>query len=155
MKWIPQDIDMYLKSKEYVDTAVIPLSPVSFGDEMKQSAAMTEFTGLLTSYLERQFTGRLLLLPAFTYFKNVGEEKVIADIREWEINLKNSDLKHIFYVTSDSNWKMREDKLEGSVIWLPTLPLEQMDNKQRISILEDQVKQILHLFIQKWREGEK
>lgn len=155
MKWIPQDVDMYLKSKEYVDTAVIPLSPVSFGDDMKQSAAMTEFTGLLTSLLERQFTGRLLLLPSFTYLKNMAEEKLIDDIREWEYKLEKSDFKHIFYVTSDSNWKMREDKLTGSVIWLPTLPLEQMDNKQRISILEDQAKQILHLFIQKWREDQK
>ena len=38
MKWIPQDIETYLNAKEYVDTAVIPLFSISFGDDMKQSA---------------------------------------------------------------------------------------------------------------------
>ena len=64
MKWVSQDIEMFLKEKQYVDTAVLPLLPVSFGDDIKQSVAMTEFISLLSVQLERQFRGRLIMLPA-------------------------------------------------------------------------------------------
>ncbi|SFA98618.1 MULTISPECIES: YpiF family protein [unclassified Bacillus (in: firmicutes)] len=154
MKWVPQDIEMYLKSKEYVDTAVIPLSPIAFGEDMKQAAAMTEFISLLSIQLERQFTGRLLLFPAHSYLKNAAEEKLISSLGELETEIKNAEFKHIFYITSDSNWIKRETELSGSVIWLPSLPLDKMDQTQKTEILDDQVKQMLQLFIQKWREND-
>jgi hypothetical protein len=47
-----------------------------------------------------------------------------------------------------------EDRLEGGLIWLPSLPLEHMDENYRNSILDDQVKQLLNLFVQKWQNGE-
>lgn len=150
MKWIPQDIDMFVTAKEYVDTVVIPLYPISFGDDVKQLANMSEFINLLTIQLERQFKGRLLLLPGFTYFKKQENDKYLNDLLEWEEVLKQEDFKHIFYVTSDSDWKMKEQKLSGSLIWLPALPLEHMDEKQKKSIIDDQVKQLLNLFVQRW-----
>jgi hypothetical protein len=150
MKWIPQDIDMFVTAKEYVDTVVIPLYPISFGDDVKQLANMSEFINLLTIQLERQFKGRLLLLPGFTYFKKQESEKSSNDLLEWEEMLKQENFKHIFYVTSDSDWKMKEQKLSGSLIWLPALPLEHMDEKQKKSIIDDQVKQLLNLFVQRW-----
>lgn len=154
MKWVPQDIEMYIKSKEYVDTAVISLYPISFGDEMKQSASMFEFLSLLTNQLERQFTGRLVLLPPFTYLKEGTLEQSIVKLSEWESSLKESGFKHIFYLTSDSDWKSHESSLGGSVIWMPSIPLENMEDSQKISIVSSQVKQLLNLFTQKWRENE-
>ncbi|PLR80475.1 DUF2487 domain-containing protein [Bacillus canaveralius] len=153
MKWSPQDIDMYLNAKEYVDTAVLPLLPVSFDEDMKQAAAMTEFITLLAVQIERQFKGRLILLPGFAYLKSSEESRLLANIKEWERELKAKGFPHIIYVTSDSAWKSRENEMEGSLIWLPTLPLEHMDESNKITIIEDQVKQLLQLFIQKWREN--
>ena len=67
--------------KEYVDTAVIPLIPVSFGDENETSAAsMSEFITLLSTLLERQFTGRILLLPPFTYLTEDDYENRLSDL---------------------------------------------------------------------------
>jgi hypothetical protein len=154
MKWIPQEIETYLNAKEYVDTAVIPIYSVSFGDEMKQSAAMAEFITLLTLHLERQFTGRLLLIPPFTYLKNEKCEIVINDLKIWEENIVKAKFKHIFYITSESDWKLHEENLAGSLIWIPSIPLEGMNETQKLSIIDSQVKQLLILFTRKWHENE-
>ncbi|WP_394579675.1 YpiF family protein [Cytobacillus firmus] len=154
MKWISQDIDMFLKEKQYVDTAVLPLLPVSFGDDIKQSVAMTEFISLLSVQLERQFRGRLIMLPGYAYLKQASEESMISGLGQWESELKAQGFKHIFLLTSDSMWKTFEDRLQGGLIWLPSLPLEHMDEDYRNSILDDQVKQLLNLFVQKWQNGE-
>ncbi|WP_394137246.1 YpiF family protein [Cytobacillus oceanisediminis] len=154
MKWISQDIDMFLKEKQYVDTAVLPLLPVSFGDDIKKSVAMTEFISLLSVQLERQFRGRLIMLPGYAYIKSVSEDKLVSSLGEWEAELKSQGFKHIFHLTSDSMWNALEDRLEGGLIWLPSLPLEHMEENYKNSILEDQVKQLLTLFVQKWQNGE-
>lgn len=154
MKWVAKDIDMFIGAKEYVDTIVLPLLPVSFGDDIKQTASMTEFISLLAGQIERQFKGRLLMLPGYTYIKNNSEEKLLEYVKEWEEEFIKQQFKHIFYVTSDSDWKSREDELQGSLIWLPYLPLEHMDENYRNSILDDQVKQMINLFIKKWQGDE-
>jgi hypothetical protein len=153
MKWIPQDIETFLKAKEYVDTAVIPLVPIGFGEDMKQSASMSEFIMLLVNHLERQFTGRILLFPPFTYLKNENEEKLLMDVQKWTDGVKMCEFRHIFYITSDSDWKMCEDKLNANLLWMPSLPLDNMDDTQKMSLIDSQVKQILNLFTKKWREN--
>ncbi|WP_174734001.1 YpiF family protein [Mesobacillus harenae] len=153
MRWTSSDMDMYMKEKEYVDTAVIPMLPVSFGSDMKQAASMAEFIALLTNQLERQFRGRLVLLPGYTYFKN-DSEKSLEGVKNWERELGKDQFKHVFIVTADTEWKKHERNLSSSLIWLPSIPLEHMDENYKVSIIEDQVKQLMHLFIQKWRESE-
>jgi hypothetical protein len=120
---------------------------------MKQSASMSEFIMLLVNHLERQFTGRLLLFPAFTYLKNENEEKLLSDINNWTDGAKMCEIRHIFYVTSDSDWKMFEEKINADVLWMPSLPLENMDDSQKMSLIDSQVKQILNIFTKKWREN--
>jgi hypothetical protein len=154
MKWIPQDMEIYMKSKEYVDTIVLPLLPVSLGDDVKQMASMSEFITLLSIQLERQFRGRLVMLPGYSYLKSSSEDKLVSDLKDWETELDGAGFKHVFYITSDSRWKTVEDQLNGGLIWLPSLPLEHMDENYKTSILEDQVKQLLSLFLQKWQTGE-
>ncbi|MGJ7919992.1 YpiF family protein [Neobacillus sp. LXY-4] len=154
MKWNPQDIETFLQSKEYVDTAVLPLLPVAFDSEMGQAAGMSEFITLVTGQLERQFKGRLLLLPGFSYLKTCEEEKLFTDLLLWESQLKESGFSHIFYLTSDLFWKSAESRLDGSLIWIPSIPLETMQEAQKISVVESQVKQMLTLFTGKWHEKE-
>ncbi|MHC0036125.1 YpiF family protein [Pseudoneobacillus sp. C159] len=152
MKWINEDIEMYMKAKEYLDTIVIPLYPISFGDDAKQTANMTEFIQLMTTQLERQFKGRLILLPGYTYFKRENQDELIDGLKRWENILISEQFKHIFYVTSDSDWKLKEQHLSGTLIWLPALPLEIMDAKYKNSMIEDQVKQLVNLFVKRWHD---
>lgn len=154
MKWTPQDIETYLNAKEYVDTAVVPLLAVSVGGGMKQSATAAEFITLLTGHLERQFTGRLLLLPPYTYLKSKNGENIISDLKEWEASLQKGEFKHIFYITSEIDWRSREEELSGTIIWLPSIPLEHMNDSQKMAVVDSQVKQLLDLFTQKWHENE-
>lgn len=153
MKWISKDIETYLSAMEYVDTAVIPLFSVTFGAEMSQSASNAEFITLLTNYLERQFTGRMVLFPPFTYLKNDDSETIVNQLKNWEENIEKNEFKHIFYITSESDWKIHEDKLLGSLIWLPSLPLGALNEQQKNSMIESQVKQLLDLFTRKWHEN--
>ena len=154
MKWIPQDIDVYLDSKEFVDTAVIGLLPITLAQEMRQASVMAEFIHLLTYQVERQFRGRLLLLPSFTYLTSTNEENLVTDLANWENEIRSAGFKHIFYITSDSKWESREENLGGTLIWLPTLPIGSMKETEKLMIIEDQVKQLQTVFIRKWRERE-
>lgn len=154
MKWNPQDVEVYLQSKEYVDTAVIPLLPVAFDSEMGQAAAMSEFITLITGQLERQFKGRILLLPGFSYLKIMEEEHTVSHLLDWETQLKSNGFKHIFYLTSDVFWKPFDGRLSGSLIWIPSIPLETMQESMKISVVESQVKQMINLFTKEWHEKE-
>ncbi|RSD26508.1 YpiF family protein [Mesobacillus subterraneus] len=151
MKWMAADVEMYQKAAEYVDTAVIPLMPVSFGDDMKQHATMAEFAGILTTQLEKQFRGRIFLMPGFVYFK--GHEGSLEGLRNWENTLLDKQFKHVFYVTSDISWRQHEKGLGGSLLWLPSLSLDNLPDQQKVSLVDDQVKQLLSLFTEKWQEG--
>lgn len=152
MKWIPQEVETYLNAKEYVDTALVPLYFVSTGAEMKQSAEAAEFITLLSSHLERQFTGRIVLFPPFTYLINDDNEKVLNDLKNWENTILKAEFKHLFYLTSDINWRTKEDKVSGSIIWVPSIPLEQMNDSQKLKMIDSQTKQLLALFTNKWNE---
>lgn len=153
VKWNPQDIEIYSKSKEYVDTAVIPLLPISFDSEMGQAAGMSEFITLVTGQLERQFRGRLLLLPGFSYLKSFEEAKV-DELLQWESKLLENGFSHVFYLTSDLYWKSIESHMNGTLIWIPAIPLETMQDAQKISVVDSQVKQMITLFTSKWNKKE-
>lgn len=152
MKWVAADIEMYQKAAEYVDTAIIPLMPVSFDRDMKQSASMAEFIGILTGQLEKQFKGRIFLLPAYVYIK--GHSGNLKTLQEWEKTVLDKQFKHLFFVTSDSSWRQHENEMSGTLLWLPSLPLEHIQDQQKVSIVEDQVKQLLTLFTEKWEQEE-
>jgi hypothetical protein len=154
MKWTSHDIEQFQKAQEYIDTAVIPLIPVEFGTEMKQAASMSEFITLVTALLERQLMGRILLLPPFTYLTVRGDELRYGELEGWVSALKNNQLKHIFLITCDSEWKARENKFEDSLIWIPAIPLENLEDSQKIPIVESQVQQIFAIFSRKWQEIE-
>lgn len=153
MKWIPREIETYLSAKEYVDTAVVPLYSVDIGGQMKESAEAAEFITLLTNYLERQFTGRLLLFPPFTYLTKDAGEVVTQKLQAWETEIAGAGFKHIFYITCDLEWRNHEEELNGTVIWLPSMPFEGMNDSQKVTVIDRQVKQLLSLFTKKWHEN--
>ncbi|MED3654062.1 YpiF family protein [Heyndrickxia sporothermodurans] len=149
MLWNSKDVEVYLKEQQFIDTAVVPLLPISFGHEMKQAASQGEFIDLLSMHLERQFKGRVLLFPAFTYLSTLEKEQQMNMLQNWEVKLKETGFSHIFYLTSDSSWSNQE-KIKD-IIWLPSVPLEHMDEQYKHSIMEDQVKQLINIIVQKWQ----
>jgi hypothetical protein len=150
VKWTVKDVEVYLQEKEYVDTAVIPLVPLELKKNVKSIVSMGEFVQMIVSELERQFKGRVFLFPPFTYFVSESMEEKMKRITDWTSELTANGMKHIFYVTSDAEWKAREGDLPGALLWLPSLPLEHMDEKYKQQIVTDQTSQLMNLLIAKW-----
>ncbi|WP_088007558.1 DUF2487 family protein [Indiicoccus explosivorum] len=146
MLFAGREINQYIEQKEYIDTAVVPLIELDLGaGGIRQSSAAAEYMISLTSLLERQFKGRLLLLPPVSYPKNSDRAEIGSAIRK---ELESSGIKHVFYMTSDVKWRSEEDL--DRLLWLPAVPVEHMDPKFRQSVMEDQLRQVLPLVLEAW-----
>ncbi|MBY6084922.1 YpiF family protein [Priestia flexa] len=151
MKWHVKDVELYLQSKEYVDSIIIPLIPIDFGAAMKTTAAMNEYTTIITSELERQFKGRVLLAPSFTYLKQLGAQHALKNLIDWKNQVSINETKHIFFLTNDRDWIAYDQELESKLIWIPTLPLEHMEEAHKQRVVADQIEQIIPDFLEKWK----
>lgn len=146
MNWTGKDMDTYLSQKEYIDTLVIPLVKVEMKlDNMKASASSAEFVMHLSSLIETQFKGRMMFAPPFSYTSETDLPNMAKTTFK---ELSATPFKHIFFLTTDHAWSSLD--LPGQVIWMPSIPLENMDASLRQSILEDQLRQVLPKFIEKW-----
>lgn len=149
MNWNAQDMDTYLQQKEYIDTLLVPLLPIETSlENIKSSSSATEFLMYLSTYLETQFKGRMMLMPPFTYTQST-DLKEMANVLA--IDFEKLPFKHVFYLTTDRNWN--ELKLDGELIWLPSIPLESMDKQLKQTIIEDQLRQVLPTLTKKWSES--
>ncbi|MBD8006364.1 YpiF family protein [Bacillus norwichensis] len=153
MQWKTNDIEVYLEEKEYIDTAVVPLIPISLGRSIKQSVEQGEFIQLLSLHLERQFKGRMLFLPACTYLSDHEESKKFGDLLEWEKMIKDSGFKFVFFLTSDQIWRSMEQLAPESLLFIPSIPLNNMDDQYKQSIMEDQVKQLMKEIVKGWQSS--
>ncbi|TDL34742.1 DUF2487 family protein [Jeotgalibacillus sp. S-D1] len=153
MLWNAQEIDLFLKEKAYIDTVVIPLLPVSISDGTRQEAEQAEFISLLTAMLERQFKGRMLLIPAFTYMTSRDHRAKIEELKSWCDELSAQGFAHTVCITSDTSWKGHEEELDANIIWMPSIPLHHMDDKYKRKIVDDQVNQLIKIIVQKWQSA--
>lgn len=149
MNWTTKDMDIYLQQHDYIDTLLVPLLKINTHPErMKSSSSETEFLMHLTNFIETQFKGRMMLMPPFSYTQATDLQSMAHTLSE---DLHLMPFKHIFYLTTDSEWKSVE--IKGEVIWLPALPLESMDKQLKQSIIEDQLRQVLPQLTKKWLES--
>jgi hypothetical protein len=151
VNWNGKEVELYLKEKQYIDTAIVPLLPVGLEDNMKTFAAQGEFISLLSMHLEHQFKGRLMLFPAFTYLKSEEMDAAERRLGEWRSSMKDSGFQYVFFLTSDSDWKFSDAELERALMWVPSIPLDNLEEKYKHSIMEDQVKQLLNVIVKKWQ----
>ena len=142
------DVTSFMAQKEFIDTAIVPLVSIDLTSEkIKQSGAEADFLLSLTSFVEQQFKGRLLLLPPFSYSTILENEEMPQQL---ESQLHNAGFKHVFFITCDHFWTNIGDVV--NVIWLPAIPLESMDKGVKNSILEDQLRQVIPTFSTKWAQ---
>lgn len=148
MKWIPKDIDTLEEAREYIDTVIVPLVPVSFETGRKQSASMYDFINMLGQAIENQFKGRILLMPPLTYLSGDDIGKKIEAVQAWKKEV--GSFKHIYFITSDNEWKEHEQEFGGSLIWMPSISLEHLDENQVRPMVNDQARQLFDLITRKW-----
>lgn len=146
MNWTAKEMDVFVQQKDYIDTLIVPLVKIETTLEtMKGSASASEFLMHLVTFVEIQFKGRMMFLPPITYTPTL-ELKTFAEALSQD--LKQAPFKHIFFITTDHVWTSME--LPGETIWLPSIPMENMDAQLRQSIMEDQLRQLLPKFTEKW-----
>jgi hypothetical protein len=151
MKWMTTDVDLYIQSKEYVDTAILPLVPILIGHQMKNVVLAGEFITILGTEIERQFKGRVFLLPPFTYLKDSKLEEEFIRLNNWKESLKENGFKHVLFLTSDDSWKIFEDELKSSLLWMQPVPLEHVESKYKQQIITDEVQALVPLILKAWR----
>ncbi|MDN4635600.1 YpiF family protein [Bacillus sp. PsM16] len=145
MKFQAEDADLFLQSKDYIDTAIIPLVGIN-ASHIKQTVSLGEFTMLVAEDLERQLKGRVFLFPPYTYLEvnNRKQEDILA--------LKQSlqeHFQHVVFITSDNKWKEQLEASESAFI-LQSVPLEHLKVNLKQKIIQDSVEQILNFLLQKW-----
>ncbi|KJF47844.1 MULTISPECIES: YpiF family protein [Bacillus] len=145
MKFQAEDADLFLQSKDYIDTAIIPLVGIN-ASHIKQTVSLGEFTMLVAEDLERQLKGRVFLFPPHTYLEvnNRKQEDILA--------LKQSlqeHFQHVVFITSDNKWKEQIEVSESAFI-LQSVPLEHLKVNLKQKVIQDSVEQILNFLLQKW-----
>ncbi|MCR6096501.1 YpiF family protein [Salipaludibacillus agaradhaerens] len=155
MKWRAENFLMYEQAKEYVDTALIPLIPLKWGEEEKQTIIKGEYTSYLAEYLETQFTGRVFLMPSFTYLTIEQTEDKLRRLKQWDKHLVDNGFKHIIYITADITWRTIAPQLPDELIWTPVSTVESMDKTQFRATIEQQAKELMPIFTTKWQEEPK
>ncbi|MBZ5751484.1 MULTISPECIES: YpiF family protein [Metabacillus] len=152
MKWVLSDVDVYNQSREYVDTAIVPLIPVSLEADLKGTVSKGEFITYVSVELERQLKGRVFLFPSLSYLKK--SKNVIESVIEWKTELQE-EFKHVIFLTSDETLKeytSDQQNVKDDLIWLPSVPFEHMDESLMKKLLEDQIQQILNILLQSWNK---
>ena len=146
MFWTSKDIDEFLKQKEFIDTVLVPLVILEGKDlGIKQSASGAEFLMSLTNFIEQQFKGRIVLTSPITYTASMSKEDIITAIYD---ELVAAGFKYIFFITSDHEWNRFTTNYD--MIWLPSIPLGDMDEKVKQSVLSDQLRQVIPVLSSKW-----
>jgi hypothetical protein len=151
MRWTVRDIDSYFLTKEYVDTALVPLVPVTWHREIKSAVAAGEFAALIVDKLEQQLKGRVIHFPPFTYLKSEAPEDRFERLHQWKQELLQDEMKYVFFITSDADWKSVESRMDESLTWIPAVPLEHMDADNIEAVLGGQIKQLLQIITIKWQ----
>ncbi|KZZ86398.1 MULTISPECIES: DUF2487 family protein [Bacillaceae] len=147
MKWAANDALALEKEKQYIDTLVVPLIPAGLAPSMLENIQAGEFAMLLSEELERQLRGRIMLSPPFTYLPQ--EEHALIRLMEWKKDAE-ADFKHIVFLTTDSIWKTAGGDLQKNVIWIPSIPLQNLDREVTGQLLESHLQQIMNILLQFW-----
>lgn len=153
MRWTARDIDLYFREKDYIDTAVVPLVPVTWHREIKSTVSSGEFIVLIVDELERQLKGRIIHFPPFSYLNAESMATRVERLRAWKQELLDNELRHVFFITADVSWKRAEKEVGDSLLWLPAVPLEHMSPDNRRETIAGQIKQLLEIITIKWQNS--
>ncbi|MBT2214257.1 DUF2487 family protein [Virgibacillus dakarensis] len=152
MQWVKQDLQQYIQAKEYVDTVIIPLIPfqLSQGASIDIGAFQGEVLTIFTKEIEKELTGRVLLVPNYYYLPSEIKDAEVKRLNLWVKEITAQPFKHVFFVTFDAKWKKHEQLLDGTLIWLPGIKTGDIHSQEMRTFVNDQVNQISELIKSYW-----
>ena len=149
MKYQSLDTEIFLKSREYIDTVIIPLNPIAFDDTFSQTVSSYEFMTLLTYELEKELKGRVFLAQPLPYIKSSPIEEKSQLLSTWLNYYQSEGFKTIRFFTTDSKWTSIEG---GHVLWIPAVPIDKMPPETIKSVISEQTKQLSAVLEETWSQ---
>ncbi|HLS60885.1 MAG TPA: DUF2487 family protein [Virgibacillus sp.] len=152
MKWMNTDLERYIEAKEYVDTLLIPLVPFQMkrDADLVKNSLQSEVFSLFTNELEKELTGRVMLLPTFNYVKSSDLSHELDQIGTWLEEANEQPFKHVFFVTFDAAWRKVEQSLDGTLLWLPITYSGDIHSPEMHTTIRDHVEQVVDLIKSDW-----
>jgi hypothetical protein len=136
MRWNVEDLETYEASKEYIDTAVIPV--FSFNPNDLGASVVAEQTWLeeICVYAERQLTGRAILFPTLYVFN----EQLNVD------NVTFDSFKHHLWVTTN---QVLAQQLEtfGFKVYI----LQRSEDEEDLSVMVRAGKKLAQSIMEQWQ----
>ena len=127
---------------EFIDTAIVPLVNIDFNNEVQNNANNLELMQFITIQLEKQLKGRLMITPVLTLigdnYDNIEEYKT----QLWDYGFKNIVLLSFTALELD----------DVSTIKVNSIPISDMDNDMKLSIINDEVKSVIKEIILVWNK---
>ena len=137
------DLKELKNNLEYIDTAILPVSNIDMNHQLLTSCDQNETVQLVGMLAEKQFKGRLLLTPTFFTSGNQYDH-VVSFIQ----SLKDYGLNNIIILSSD------QVELNGDheLYKVNTIPMGDLDDDMKRTIIEDEVKQFMKFIIRTWNK---
>ena len=152
MRWLKDDVEKYVEAKEYVDTIVIPIQSFQLAEDghLVKDTFAGEVLAIYANEIEKELSGRLMLMPTYTYNKSSDIEREVARLNEWIADIKEQPFEHIFLLTLDLHLKKSEKELDGNLLWFPGLQPTDLQSQEAVQMIRSQIEQISELIRAYW-----
>lgn len=137
------DLKELKNNLEYIDTAIIPVSNIDMNHQLLTSCDQNETVQLVGMLAEKQFKGRLLLTPTF-FTSGYQYDHVVSFIQ----SLKDYGLDNIIILSSDQV-ELNDDH---ELYKVNTIPMGDLDDDMKRTLIEDEVKQFMKFIIRTWNK---
>ncbi|WP_031544832.1 DUF2487 family protein [Salinicoccus luteus] len=135
-----QDLKVLKDEIEFVDTAVIPFASADMNDGSRSNASDMEMIQMVTIQLEKQLKGRLFITPAI-----MTVDQITSVLEAYIEQLKSYGFRKIVVLTHH-DFTMED----AHFIVLNRIPLEDMDIEMKMSLINDEVKDVMKRIISIW-----
>lgn len=152
LKWFQNDLQKYAQAKEYIDTLLIPLQGfhLSEDENLTKDAFQREVLSIYANEIEKELSGRLMLAPTYFYLKSADQEAEISRLNEWIVDVQKQPFTTVFLMTFDNSWKKVERELDGNLLWLPGMKPTDIQSKEAVTVIRNQIEQISELIRSYW-----
>ncbi|WP_096270454.1 DUF2487 family protein [Paucisalibacillus globulus] len=152
MQWIKKDMELYVGSKEYIDTAIIPILPFQMSQEgnLSKSTSKREILSIFATEIENELSGRLLLIPNYYYLEYGDKVEEMERLNKWTKEIQAQPFKHVFVLTFDSGWKRYEKDMSANLLWLPGFQAENPNSDELRQMIRGQVSDVVELIRSYW-----
>lgn len=152
MQWTKKDMELYVGSKEYIDTAIIPIIPFQVSQEASfgKSTSKRESLSIFATEIEKELSGRVLLIPNYYYLEFGDKERETKRLNDWCEEIKKQPFEHVFILTFDASWKRYEKDLEANLLWVPGVQVDETNSTNMLQLLRGQVPDVIDLLRSYW-----